>query len=52
MTDHTQNNQSSQRQPAYTRFTGSAPVQEFLVDGTFPIGVPIIFAAGEMLVKA
>ena len=28
-----------------SRFTGSAPVQEFLVDGTFPIGVPIIFAA-------
>lgn len=28
-----------------SRFTGSAPVQEFLVDGTFPLGVPIIFAA-------
>lgn len=28
-----------------SRFTGSAPIQEFLVDGTFPIGVPIIFAA-------
>ena len=28
-----------------SRFTGNAPVQEFLVDGTFPIGVPIIFAA-------
>lgn len=28
-----------------SRFTGDAPVQEFLVDGTFPIGVPIIFAA-------
>ena len=28
-----------------SRFTGMAPVQEFLVDGTFPLGVPIIFAA-------
>ena len=28
-----------------SRFTGSAPVQKFLVDGTFPLGVPIIFAA-------
>lgn len=28
-----------------SRFTGNAPIQEFLVDGTFPIGVPIIFAA-------
>lgn len=28
-----------------SRFTGSAPTQEFLVDGTFPLGVPIIFAA-------
>ena len=28
-----------------SRFSGSAPVQQFLVDGTFPLGVPIIFAA-------
>lgn len=28
-----------------SRFTGMAPVQEFLVDSTFPLGVPIIFAA-------
>jgi hypothetical protein len=28
-----------------SRFTGSAPVQHFLVDATFPLGVPIIFAA-------
>mgnify|MGYP003131726656 CR=1 FL=1 len=28
-----------------SRFTGTAPVQHFLVDGTFPLGVPIIFAA-------
>lgn len=28
-----------------SRFTGSAPIQHFLVDGTFPLGVPIIFAA-------
>ncbi len=28
-----------------SRFTGSAPVQNFLIDGTFPLGVPIIFAA-------
>lgn len=28
-----------------SRFSGAAPVQQFLVDGTFPLGVPIIFAA-------
>lgn len=28
-----------------SRFSGAAPVQHFLVDGTFPLGVPIIFAA-------
>lgn len=28
-----------------SRFSGSAPEQQFLVDGTFPLGVPIIFAA-------
>ena len=28
-----------------SRFSGSAPTQQFLVDGTFPLGVPIIFAA-------
>jgi hypothetical protein len=27
------------------RFTGSAPVQKFLVDDTFPLGVPILFSA-------
>jgi len=28
-----------------SRFTGDAPVQKFLIDGTFPLGVPIIFSA-------
>ncbi len=28
-----------------SRFSGDAPIQHFLVDGTFPLGVPIIFAA-------
>ena len=28
-----------------TRFTGDAPEQKFLIEGTFPMGVPIIFAA-------
>jgi hypothetical protein len=28
-----------------SRFSGTAPVQHFLVDATFPLGVPIIFAA-------
>ena len=28
-----------------SRFVGTPPTQKFLVDGTFPIGVPIIFAA-------
>jgi hypothetical protein len=28
-----------------SRFSGAAPIQQFLVDGTFPLGVPIIFAA-------
>ena len=27
------------------RFTGDAPEQKFLIDGTFPLGVPIIFSA-------
>ena len=27
------------------RFTGPAPEQKFLIDGTFPLGVPILFAA-------
>ena len=27
------------------RFQGEAPEQKFLIDGTFPLGVPIIFAA-------
>lgn len=27
------------------RFAGDAPVQKFLIDGTFPLGVPIIFSA-------
>ena len=27
------------------RFSGTAPVQHFLVDGTYPLGVPIIFSA-------
>ena len=28
-----------------SRFSGNAPIQKFLVDGTLPIGVPVIFAA-------
>ena len=28
-----------------SRFEGNAPEQKFLVDGTFPLGVPIIFSA-------
>ena len=28
-----------------SRFTGAAPEQKFLIDGTFPLGVPILFAA-------
>ena len=28
-----------------TRFEGDAPEQKFLIEGTFPMGVPIIFAA-------
>ena len=28
-----------------SRFEGQAPEQKFLVDGTFPLGVPIIFSA-------
>jgi len=28
-----------------SRFTGSAPTQKFLVDDTFPLGVPILFSA-------
>ena len=28
-----------------SRFSGKAPVQNFLIDGTFPLGVPIIFSA-------
>ena len=28
-----------------SRFEGQAPVQKFLVDGTFPLAVPIIFSA-------
>ena len=28
-----------------SRFSGEAPEQKFLVDGTFPLGVPIVFAA-------
>ena len=28
-----------------SRFSGDAPVQKFLIDGTFPLGVPIIFSA-------
>jgi hypothetical protein len=27
------------------RFEGDAPIQKFLIDGTFPLGVPIIFSA-------
>ena len=28
-----------------SRFAGAAPEQKFLIDGTFPLGVPILFAA-------
>ena len=28
-----------------SRFAGTAPEQKFLIDGTFPLGVPILFAA-------
>tara|TARA_R110000803_G_scaffold72764_1_gene136485 strand:- start:222 stop:2093 length:1872 start_codon:yes stop_codon:yes gene_type:complete len=28
-----------------SRFQGQAPEQKFLIDGTFPLGVPILFAA-------
>ena len=27
------------------RFSGKAPVQDFLIDSTFPLGIPIIFSA-------